>query len=84
MAIIAQGGVKIIEQETVMPVPVLAGRNKDNLEKLATQIGVKRWTTDLDEALMNPENIINFDSQITKLHVPTVKKSDCIRQTYLL
>ncbi len=31
MAIIAQGGVKISEQETIMPVPVLVGRNKDKL-----------------------------------------------------
>ncbi|CAF4083882.1 unnamed protein product [Rotaria sordida] len=75
MAIIAQGGVKIKEHETIMPVPVLVGRNKDKLEKLAAQIGVRQWTTNLDEALMDTRNIIYFDSQLTKLRVPAMKKA---------
>jgi predicted dehydrogenase len=75
MAIIAQGGVKISEQETIMPVPVLVGRNKEKLETLAAQIGVKQWTTNLDEALVDARNIIYFDSQLTKLRVPAVKKA---------
>jgi predicted dehydrogenase len=75
MAIIAQGGVKINEQETIMPIPILVGRNKDKLEKLAAQTGIQQWTTDLDEALMDARNIIYFDAQLTKLRVPAVKKA---------
>ena len=75
MAIIAQGGVKINEQETIMPIPVLVGRNKGKLEKLAAQTGVQQWTTDLDEALADARNTIYFDSQTTQLRVPAVKKA---------
>ncbi|CAF3301869.1 unnamed protein product [Rotaria sp. Silwood2] len=75
MAIIAQGGVKVSEKEIIMPVPVLVGRNKDKLEKLAAQVGVKQWTTNLDEALADERNIIYFDSQLTNLRVPAVKKA---------
>lgn len=75
MAIITQGGVKISDQEIIIPVPVLVGRNEDKLAKLAAQIGAKQWTTDLDEALVDTRNIIYFDAQITKLRVPAVKKA---------
>lgn len=75
MAIIAQGGVKISEQETIMPVPVLIGRNEDKLKKLAVETGIEQWTTNLDDALADERNIIYFDSQTTKLRVPSVKKA---------
>ena len=75
MAIIAQGGLKIDEQESIMPVPVLVGRNKEKLEKLAADLGIKQWTTNLDEALADARNIIYFDSQLTQLRVPAVRKA---------
>lgn len=75
LAIIAEGGVKINEKETIMPVPVLVGRDTDKLEKLAKETGVERWTTNLDEALLDPKNRIYFDGQITNLRVAAVKKA---------
>lgn len=45
MTIIDQGGVKINEEEMIIPVPLLLGRNKDKLEKLAAEIGIQQWTT---------------------------------------
>ena len=50
-AIIKQGGVKIGEEETIMPDPILVGRNSGKLEKICELSGVKKMTTDLDEAL---------------------------------
>ncbi len=66
MTILAQDEVKINEQETIMPIPILVGHNKDKLEKLAAQAVIQEWTTDLDEALMDAWNIIYFDAQLTK------------------
>ncbi|MBV9867675.1 MAG: Gfo/Idh/MocA family oxidoreductase [Abitibacteriaceae bacterium] len=75
MAIIAQGGVKISDQEVIMPDPVLVGRNAVKLEKLAQQVGVERWSTNVDETLADPQNTIYFDAQLTNLRVPAVKKA---------
>jgi predicted dehydrogenase len=72
-AIIKQGGVKISEEETIMPDPILVGRNSDKLEKLCELSGVKRMTTDLDEALADKNNIIYFDAQVTGRRADAVK-----------
>jgi len=74
-AIIQQGGVKISDTETIMPDPILVGRNPLKLEKLASQSGVKRWTTDLDAALANREDTVYFDAQTTDRRVAAVKQA---------
>ena len=74
-AIIKQGGVKISEEETIMPDPILVGRNTNKLEKLCGLSGVKKMTTNLDEALADKNNIIYFDSQVTGRRADAVKKA---------
>ncbi len=74
-AIIKQGGLKISEEETIMPDPILVGRNKNKLDKLCELSGVKKMTTDLDEALADKNNIIYFDSQVTGRRADGVKKA---------
>ncbi len=73
--IIKQGGVKISEEETIMPDPVLVGRNINKLEKLCVLSGVKKMTTNLEEALANKHNIIYFDSQVTGRRADAVKQA---------
>jgi len=74
-AIIKQGGVKISEEETIIPDPILVGRNSSKLEKLCELAGVKRMTTDLDEALADKNNIIYFDAQVTGRRADAVKQA---------
>jgi predicted dehydrogenase len=74
-AIIKQGGVKISEEETIFPDPILVGRNSSKLEKLCELSGVKRMTTDLDEALADKNNIIYFDAQVTGRRADAVKQA---------
>src|SRR5215467_10305570 len=74
-AIIKQGGVKICSSETIMPDPVLVGRDANKLEKLAALAGVTKWTTDLDKVLADPHNIIYFDSQVTGRRADAVRKA---------
>ena len=74
-AIIKQGGVKISGEETIMPDPILVGRNSDKLEKLCELSGVKRMMTDLDEALADKNNIIYFDAQVTGRRADAVKQA---------
>lgn len=72
LAIQKQGGVKIDKNEAIMPEPVLVGRNKRKLQKLAKDHGLQNISTNLVEALADPKNRIYFDSQSTKLHVDSM------------
>src|SRR5678810_736715 len=73
--IIKQGGVKINPGETIMPDPVLVGRDENKLEKLCQLSGVTKMTTDLDEALADNYNIIYFDAQITGKRAEGISKA---------
>lgn len=66
MAIIKGGGVKVSDGLTIMPDPVLTGRNEGKLKALAERFGVERWTTDLAAALADAHNEIFFDSSTTQ------------------
>lgn len=68
LAIMQQGGVRISDSETIMPVPVLVGRNEARLRQLAAMAPAGRevhYTTDLSAALADPANVIYFDAQTT-------------------
>jgi len=75
VAIIKQGGVKIADGETIMPDPILVGRNEAKLRALAAQAGVSRITTDVDAALADKANQIYFDAQVTGRRVADVTKA---------
>jgi len=65
MEIIKQGGVKISEDETIVPDPILVGRNKVKLRALSELSGVKKYTTDLEQVLDDPAYAVYFDAQTT-------------------
>lgn len=73
--IIKQGGVKLGGGETIMPDPVLVGRDRSKLEKLSTLSGVKKISTNLEETLADANNIIYFDSQTTGRRADAVKQA---------
>jgi predicted dehydrogenase len=72
--IIKQGGLKISADEIIMPDPVLVGRDVHKLEKLCRLSGVKKMTTNLNEALADAHNTIYFDAQTTG------RRADAVRQ----
>lgn len=74
-AIIKQGGLKLSENEVILPDPILLGRNPVKLPQLAARAGVTRWSTDLDAALADPHNVIYFDSQTTDRRADGVRKA---------
>src|SRR3989337_827468 len=73
--IIKQGGVKIGPGETIMPDPILIGRDVNKLEKLSAFSGVKKFSTDLDKALADPHYTIYFDAQTTGRRADAVKNA---------
>lgn len=72
-AIIKQGGIQISPSETIMPDPVLVGRNEAKLKKLAEMSGVSKYTTDLESVLNDPAYSIYFDAQTTGRRAEAVK-----------
>ncbi len=75
VAIREQGGVRVGEGETILPEPVLVGRNPAKLEKLAARAGGLCWTTALDEALDDANNTVYFDAQTTDRRVAAVTRA---------
>lgn len=75
LAIAQQGGVRVSDQEVVVPDPVLVGRNSAKLQQLSRSSGVRKWTTNLEEALADCHNSIYFDSQTSSLRASSVKKA---------
>ncbi|HTA67128.1 MAG TPA: Gfo/Idh/MocA family oxidoreductase [Bryobacteraceae bacterium] len=75
LEIMAQGGVKISDSETIMPRPLLLGRNAAKLEALAQESGGLPWTTDLAVALEDPAYSIYFDAQTTDRRVEAVRQA---------
>jgi len=73
--IIKQGGVAIGPGETIMPDPILIGRNENKLKQLCAITGITKMSIDLDEALNDPNNTIYFDAQTTGRRADAVKKA---------
>src|SRR4051794_10887818 len=75
LAIREQGGVKVCDGQTIMPEPILVGRNEAKLAQLAAMGEGVRYTTDLDSALGDKRNTIYFDAQVTGRRFGGVSKA---------
>ena len=64
-----QGGVMLKDGTSLMPDPILVGRDAAKLERLAKVHNLERWTTDLNQALANKNDSIFFDAASTQLEV---------------
>jgi predicted dehydrogenase len=73
VAIRQQGGLQLRNGETLWPEPILVGRNERRLRSLAEEHGLTFWTTDLQEALSDPDAEIYFDTQVTSERASAVK-----------
>jgi len=71
--IIKQGGVRVSDEEVIMPDPVLVGRNEAKLKALSELSGVEKYTTDLERVLKDPSYDIYFDAQTTGRRAEAVK-----------
>lgn len=75
LAIRAQGGIKIGDDVTIMPDPILLGRNAAKLEALAAAHGGLPYATDMAAVLGDPRYEVYFDAQTTQLRYAAVKKA---------
>jgi predicted dehydrogenase len=75
VAIRRDGGVTLANGDRVMPDPILVGRNAERLAALAAEHQIARWTTDLDEALAEPNDEIFFDAATTQMRAALLIKA---------
>jgi predicted dehydrogenase len=73
--IIKQGGVKISQSESIIPDPILVGRNESKLKKISELSGVPNFSINLDNVLSDPFYTVYFDAQITGLRAESVRKA---------
>ncbi len=64
-AIMKQGGIKVSDDLILMPDPILTGRSANKLEQLAKEVGIEKWTTDLESTLKEKQYSIFFDASST-------------------
>lgn len=65
LAIRAEGGLPLATGDRLVPDLVLLGRSAEKLKPLAAELGVMRWSTDLDAALTDRDNTLFFDCAAT-------------------
>jgi predicted dehydrogenase len=75
LAIREQGGVRLPNDDLIMPDPILVGRNEKKLQELAEKHGLSKWSTDLEATLKDPYYEIYFDSQTTNRRVEGIKQA---------
>jgi predicted dehydrogenase len=75
VAIRAQGGVSLANGDTVLPDPILVGRNAQKIAALARAYGIERSTTDLDAALAEPGDTVFFDAATTERRAALLEKA---------
>ncbi len=75
VAIRQRGGVTLPDGGTVVPDPILVGRNEAKLREIARAHGIERVSTDLDRCLANAADAIYFDATLTSARVDHVRRA---------
>ncbi len=75
LAIREQGGVLLSDGSRLQVEPMLVGRSETKLQELAERHGLTHYTSNLDEALANPDFPIYSDFLVTKARVAAIRKA---------
>lgn len=81
VAIIKQGGIKVSDDLSIMPDPILVGRNENKLKALADQHGGLKYSTNLDSVLGDAKYPVFFDASATQLRKPFVEKAAAAKKS---
>lgn len=75
LAIRDQGGIALSNGDRLVVDPIIVGRDADKIERLAKKHDIKRWSSDLDAALANPEDTVFFDAGTTLMRASLIEKA---------
>lgn len=68
-----EGGLRLGEDDRIVPRVKLVSRNEERLAATAAAHGIEEWTTDLDGALKDPDFPIFFDAAATHARLATLQ-----------
>ncbi|MHA6689416.1 Gfo/Idh/MocA family protein [Devosia sp. A449] len=75
LAIRDQGGIALANGDRLIVDPIIVGRDADKIERLAKKHDIKRWSSDLDAALANPDDTVFFDAGTTLMRAGLIEKA---------
>jgi predicted dehydrogenase len=75
LAIRDQGGIALDNGDRLVVDPIIVGRDRDKIERLAKKHNIARWGTDLDAALANPDDTVFFDAGTTLMRAGLLEKA---------
>ncbi|QDZ12408.1 Gfo/Idh/MocA family protein [Devosia ginsengisoli] len=75
LAIRDQGGVVLSNGDRLVVDPIIVGRDADKIERLAKKHDIKRWGSDLDAALANPDDTVFFDAGTTLMRASLLERA---------
>ena len=75
LAIRDQGGVVLGNGDRLVVDPIIVGRDADKIERLAKKHDIKRWSSDIDAALANPDDTVFFDAGTTLMRASLIEKA---------
>ena len=75
LAIRDQGGITLANGDRLVVDPIIVGRDRDKIERLAKKHNIARWGSDLDAALANPDDTIFFDAGTTLMRAGLLEKA---------
>jgi predicted dehydrogenase len=75
LAIRDQGGLRLQSGDRLIPDPILVGRDREKLQRIADMHRVTRWSTDLEAALANPDDEIFFDAGTTQMRASVLGRA---------
>jgi predicted dehydrogenase len=67
LAIREQGGVTLSNGDRLVVDPIIVGRDRDKIQRLAEKHHIPRWSTDVEAALSNPDDEVFFDAGTTQM-----------------
>ena len=75
LAIREQGGVVLSNGDRLVVDPIIVGRDREKIQRLADKHQIKRWSTDLDEVLANSEDEVFFDAGTTQMRAELLSRA---------
>ena len=75
LAIRDEGGLVLRNGDRLQIDPIIVGRDRDKLERMARRHGIERWSTDLDAVLADPRDELFFDAGTTQMRAGLLSRA---------
>src|SRR5687768_2767983 len=75
LAIRDQGGIALSNGDRLVVDPIIVGRDREKIQRLAEKHHIKRWSTNLDEVLSDTEDEVFFDAGTTQMRAELLSRA---------